>query len=246
MTVVLQGQEAVGIQQGGRPALPGASGRASWRCRDGSSLWVREAGVSVSAKMMLPAEALQVFFLGGGSTGGSLTWGLCLLCLSMSCLPLGQEVSGWYYLLGEDLGRTKHLKVARRRLRPLRGAWHHLHLLPGHTVLPLSSPFPFFLSSGTTPVFCGICHHWLQSSQGFGGFSRVPAGMQAAGSLCPPYLVFVVGFSHERTRGLTLCDSAPSTLAYGELGFRSFLHGSSVNRILPGLPRWPWGVHLDR
>nr|XP_060613222.1 regulator of G-protein signaling 3 isoform X3 [Anolis sagrei ordinatus] len=26
-----------------------------------------------------------------------------------------QEISGWYYLLGKDLGRTKHLKVATRR-----------------------------------------------------------------------------------------------------------------------------------
>lgn len=33
-----------------------------------------------------------------------------------------QEISGWYYLLGEDLGRTKHLKVAVRRLKKNRGA----------------------------------------------------------------------------------------------------------------------------
>ncbi|KAK2120186.1 hypothetical protein P7K49_001572 [Saguinus oedipus] len=32
----------------------------------------------------------------------------------------GQEISGWYYLLGEHLGRTKHLKVATRRLQLLR------------------------------------------------------------------------------------------------------------------------------
>uniref|UniRef100_A0A669Q522 Regulator of G protein signaling 3 n=1 Tax=Phasianus colchicus TaxID=9054 RepID=A0A669Q522_PHACC len=32
-----------------------------------------------------------------------------------------QEISGWYYLLGEDLGRTKHLKVAVRRLKKSRG-----------------------------------------------------------------------------------------------------------------------------
>ncbi|XP_058379816.1 regulator of G-protein signaling 3 isoform X2 [Diceros bicornis minor] len=37
-----------------------------------------------------------------------------------SLLTPDKEVSGWYYLLGEALGRTKHLKVARRRLRPLR------------------------------------------------------------------------------------------------------------------------------
>ncbi|XP_051043901.1 regulator of G-protein signaling 3 isoform X20 [Phodopus roborovskii] len=36
-----------------------------------------------------------------------------------SLLTPDKEISGWYYLLGEDLGRTKHLKVARRRLRPL-------------------------------------------------------------------------------------------------------------------------------
>ncbi|OXB80650.1 UNVERIFIED_CONTAM: hypothetical protein H355_005579 [Colinus virginianus] len=35
-------------------------------------------------------------------------------------LPM-QEISGWYYLLGEDLGRTKHLKVAVRRLKKSRG-----------------------------------------------------------------------------------------------------------------------------
>ncbi|XP_036914991.1 regulator of G-protein signaling 3 isoform X2 [Sturnira hondurensis] len=44
-------------------------------------------------------------------------------CMSFgvkSLLTPEKEISGWYYLLGEDLGRTKHLKVARRRLRPLR------------------------------------------------------------------------------------------------------------------------------
>ncbi|XP_045877705.1 regulator of G-protein signaling 3 isoform X2 [Meles meles] len=44
-------------------------------------------------------------------------------CMSFgvkSLLTPDKEVSGWYYLLGEDLGRTKHLKVARRRLRPRR------------------------------------------------------------------------------------------------------------------------------
>nr|XP_008271631.2 regulator of G-protein signaling 3 isoform X6 [Oryctolagus cuniculus] len=43
-------------------------------------------------------------------------------CMSFgvkSLLTPDKEISGWYYLLGEDLGRTKHLKVARRRLRPL-------------------------------------------------------------------------------------------------------------------------------
>ncbi|XP_060055973.1 regulator of G-protein signaling 3 isoform X2 [Erinaceus europaeus] len=37
-----------------------------------------------------------------------------------SLLTPDKEISGWYYLLGKDLGQTKHLKVARRRLRPLR------------------------------------------------------------------------------------------------------------------------------
>ncbi|EAW87390.1 regulator of G-protein signaling 3 isoform 11 [Homo sapiens] len=44
-------------------------------------------------------------------------------CMSFgvkSLLTPDKEISGWYYLLGEHLGRTKHLKVARRRLRPLR------------------------------------------------------------------------------------------------------------------------------
>ncbi|XP_072421679.1 regulator of G-protein signaling 3-like isoform X2 [Chiloscyllium punctatum] len=45
-------------------------------------------------------------------------------CMSFgvkSLLALDKEVNGWYYLLGEDLGRTKHLKVATRRLKPVRG-----------------------------------------------------------------------------------------------------------------------------
>uniref|UniRef100_A0A8C9DPS1 Regulator of G protein signaling 3 n=1 Tax=Prolemur simus TaxID=1328070 RepID=A0A8C9DPS1_PROSS len=45
-------------------------------------------------------------------------------CMSFgvkSLLTPDKEISGWYYLLGEDLGRTKHLKVARRRLRPMPG-----------------------------------------------------------------------------------------------------------------------------
>ncbi|XP_071621925.1 regulator of G-protein signaling 3 isoform X3 [Heliangelus exortis] len=44
-------------------------------------------------------------------------------CMSFgvkSLLTLEKEVSGWYYLLGEDLGRTKHLKVATRRLKQSR------------------------------------------------------------------------------------------------------------------------------
>ncbi|KAK2535061.1 hypothetical protein Q9966_006836 [Columba livia] len=51
-------------------------------------------------------------------------------CMSFgvkSLLTLDKEISGWYYLLGEDLGRTKHLKVATRRLKQSRGVcvpWH--------------------------------------------------------------------------------------------------------------------------
>ncbi|XP_076211457.1 regulator of G-protein signaling 3 isoform X1 [Aptenodytes patagonicus] len=44
-------------------------------------------------------------------------------CMSFgvkSLLTLDKEISGWYYLLGEDLGRTKHLKVATRRLKQSR------------------------------------------------------------------------------------------------------------------------------
>ncbi|KAM9083162.1 regulator of G-protein signaling 3 isoform 2-T5 [Megaptera novaeangliae] len=44
-------------------------------------------------------------------------------CMSFgvkSLLTPDKETSGWYYLLREDLGQTKHLKVARRRLQPLR------------------------------------------------------------------------------------------------------------------------------
>ncbi|KAJ8379741.1 hypothetical protein SKAU_G00005190 [Synaphobranchus kaupii] len=41
-------------------------------------------------------------------------------CMSFGVRSLStaaKEVTGWYYLLGEDLGRTKHLKVASRRLK---------------------------------------------------------------------------------------------------------------------------------
>ncbi|XP_054853543.1 regulator of G-protein signaling 3 isoform X2 [Eublepharis macularius] len=41
-------------------------------------------------------------------------------CMSFGVRTLlspDKEISGWYYLLGEDLGRTKHLKVATRRLK---------------------------------------------------------------------------------------------------------------------------------
>ncbi|KAJ8397125.1 hypothetical protein AAFF_G00009790 [Aldrovandia affinis] len=41
-------------------------------------------------------------------------------CMSFgvrSLITAAKEVTGWYYLLGEDLGRTKHLKVASRRLK---------------------------------------------------------------------------------------------------------------------------------
>uniref|UniRef100_A0A8D1DAA2 Regulator of G-protein signaling 3 n=1 Tax=Sus scrofa TaxID=9823 RepID=A0A8D1DAA2_PIG len=54
--------------------------------------------------------------------GGSRQSGF-IGCMSFgvkSLLAPDKEISGWYYLLGEDLGLTKHLKVARRRLRPLR------------------------------------------------------------------------------------------------------------------------------
>ncbi|XP_074968689.1 regulator of G-protein signaling 3 isoform X3 [Phalacrocorax aristotelis] len=49
-------------------------------------------------------------------------------CMSFgvkSLLFLDKEISGWYYLLGEELGRTKHLKVAMRRLKQSR------ELMPG-------------------------------------------------------------------------------------------------------------------
>ncbi|XP_074911218.1 regulator of G-protein signaling 3 isoform X5 [Buteo buteo] len=44
-------------------------------------------------------------------------------CMSFgvkSLLTLDKEISGWYYLLGEDLGRTKHLKVATQWLKQSR------------------------------------------------------------------------------------------------------------------------------
>ncbi|XP_042193240.1 regulator of G-protein signaling 3a isoform X1 [Callorhinchus milii] len=46
-------------------------------------------------------------------------------CMSFgvrSLLGLDKDINGWYYLLGEDLGRTKHLKVATRRLKPNQGS----------------------------------------------------------------------------------------------------------------------------
>ncbi|XP_029115550.1 regulator of G-protein signaling 3-like [Scleropages formosus] len=45
-------------------------------------------------------------------------------CMSFgihSLITLTKEISGWYYLLGEELGKTKHLKVASRRLKPTSG-----------------------------------------------------------------------------------------------------------------------------
>ncbi|ELK08240.1 Regulator of G-protein signaling 3 [Pteropus alecto] len=69
-------------------------------------------------------------------------------CMSFglkSLLTPDKEISGWYYLLGKALGRTKHLKVARRRLRPLRVA--------------------------STPVFCDTLHPKLQPDRGSRDFS---------------------------------------------------------------------------
>ncbi|XP_078238755.1 regulator of G-protein signaling 3 isoform X2 [Pogona vitticeps] len=46
-------------------------------------------------------------------------------CMSFgvkSLLSAGKEIYGWYYLLGEDLGRTKHLKVAPKRAKQEGGA----------------------------------------------------------------------------------------------------------------------------
>ncbi|CAG12422.1 unnamed protein product, partial [Tetraodon nigroviridis] len=43
---------------------------------------------------------------------------LLLGCTSFSvCSLLDKEVRGWYYLLGEELGRKKHLKVPTRSYR---------------------------------------------------------------------------------------------------------------------------------
>ncbi|XP_072559642.1 regulator of G-protein signaling 3 isoform X2 [Paramormyrops kingsleyae] len=46
-------------------------------------------------------------------------------CMSFgirSLTTLAKEISGWYFLLNEDLGKTKHLKVASRRLKPKHGS----------------------------------------------------------------------------------------------------------------------------
>ncbi|XP_078734155.1 regulator of G-protein signaling 3-like isoform X1 [Lampetra fluviatilis] len=40
-----------------------------------------------------------------------------------------KEIFGWYYLLGEELGRSKHLKVAARKLKPSRGTTDLMRLL---------------------------------------------------------------------------------------------------------------------
>ncbi|KFZ61324.1 Regulator of G-protein signaling 3, partial [Podiceps cristatus] len=59
-----------------------------------------------------------VFFCNGTLWGyGSQTelTGVSICPCIDSFFPPAQEISGWYYLLGEDLGRTKHLKVAARR-----------------------------------------------------------------------------------------------------------------------------------
>ncbi|TRY99072.1 hypothetical protein DNTS_021175 [Danionella cerebrum] len=42
-------------------------------------------------------------------------------CMSFgvhSLITSAKEIRGWYYLLGEELGRSKHLKVASRRIKP--------------------------------------------------------------------------------------------------------------------------------
>lgn len=66
----------------GRPTPPGASGKASWRCRHGSSLWGRAAGLSVSTETLLLREALQLLLFEGG-------WWLPDLCLLP---PLSEHV----------------------------------------------------------------------------------------------------------------------------------------------------------
>ncbi|XP_016408832.1 regulator of G-protein signaling 3-like [Sinocyclocheilus rhinocerous] len=45
-------------------------------------------------------------------------------CMSFgvhSLITSSKEIRGWYYLLGEELGRSKHLKVASRRMRQTAG-----------------------------------------------------------------------------------------------------------------------------
>ncbi|KAL4623319.1 regulator of G-protein signaling 3-like [Arapaima gigas] len=54
----------------------------------------------------------------------TLRYSELLGCMSFgmrSLITLTKEISGWYYLLGEELGKTKHLKVASRRLKPTSG-----------------------------------------------------------------------------------------------------------------------------
>lgn len=90
-------------------------------------------------------------------------WWLPDLCslppLNLSLL-LCQEISGWYYLLGEALGRTKHLKVARRRLRPLRGRRIPPLASAQTHCPPKASPTPPFPGSSINP-----CVLWHASPQ---------------------------------------------------------------------------------
>ncbi|XP_051787898.1 regulator of G-protein signaling 3a isoform X2 [Erpetoichthys calabaricus] len=73
-------------------------------------------------------------------------------CMSFglrSLIASEKEIGGWYYLLGEELGRTKHLKVATRRLRHKQET-----ALPGH-VLPTENRSPENMENLTITILRG-------------------------------------------------------------------------------------------
>lgn len=46
---------------------------------------------------------------------------MCFWTCKRDLLFNSQEIRGWYYLLSEELGRSKHLRVATRRVKQSHG-----------------------------------------------------------------------------------------------------------------------------
>ncbi|KAL2092347.1 hypothetical protein ACEWY4_012145 [Coilia grayii] len=73
-------------------------------------------------------------------------------CMSFgvySLITAQKDIHGWYYLLGEELGRSKHLKVAARRIK--RPADESFRRLPGETPPPAPYPLPLPSPHRTPP-----------------------------------------------------------------------------------------------
>ena len=155
---------------------------------------------------------------------------------SMSYLPLWQEISGWYYLLGEDLGRTKHLKVARRRLRPLRGMCTHLQLLP-RCAPPMASPLLPSWVAAPVPVFCGSCHPSYDQTMGPGTLHEYLLECRCQAASCSCTFIYLVRLFFERAIGLTPRGSAPPLAHGGMASGASYMPLPRVSGLrIPWLP----------